>query len=152
MAGTEAAAKTSGAIAATGGLGAATIIPAILGAIAAIAGIIYMNDGVVGPANGYSRVMTGPEGSIAFNDKDTIVAGTNLNQSSNSETTSSANTKESSSSSNSEVVALLKELIQKIDQPVKISIGNRVIDEMETMMSVRKSYVTKIDKGYGAFG
>jgi len=42
----------------------------------------YMNDGVQGPVAGgkagYSRTMYGPEGAISFNDKDTIVAGTNL--------------------------------------------------------------------------
>jgi hypothetical protein len=40
-----------------------------------------MNDGEMGPVgpSGYSRVMTGPEGSIALNDKDTVIAGTNLN-------------------------------------------------------------------------
>lgn len=41
----------------------------------------YMNDGVQGPVSGgggYSRTMYGPEGAIKFNDKDTIVAGTNL--------------------------------------------------------------------------
>jgi hypothetical protein len=35
------------------------------------------DDGIMGPV-GYSRVLSGPQGSIAFNDKDTIVAGTNL--------------------------------------------------------------------------
>ena len=39
----------------------------------------YMNDGVQGPVkNGYSRTMYGPEGAISFNDKDTIIAGTDL--------------------------------------------------------------------------
>lgn len=56
--------------------------------IAAAAGVAamaykYMNDGVQGPVSaggkpGYSRTMFGPEGAISFNDKDTIVAGTNL--------------------------------------------------------------------------
>jgi len=57
-----------------------------LGTAAAVAAVGFiksktMDDGVAGPMGptGYSRVMTGPEGSIAFNDKDTIVAGTNLN-------------------------------------------------------------------------
>ena len=36
-----------------------------------------VNDAVMGPV-GYSRVLSGPEGTFAFNDKDTIVAGTNL--------------------------------------------------------------------------
>jgi hypothetical protein len=42
----------------------------------------YMNDGIVSPTsggNGYGdRVLYGPEGAISFNNKDTIVAGTNL--------------------------------------------------------------------------
>ena len=42
----------------------------------------YMNDGVISPKSGGSgygnRVMYGPEGAISFNNKDTIVAGTNL--------------------------------------------------------------------------
>jgi hypothetical protein len=37
-----------------------------------------MDDGVVPAMSGYSRVLTGPQGSIALNDKDTIVSGTNL--------------------------------------------------------------------------
>ena len=53
-----------------------------LAAAAVVAGMAakYMNDGVQGPVGGggYSRTMYGPEGAISFNDKDTIVAGTNL--------------------------------------------------------------------------
>jgi hypothetical protein len=41
-----------------------------------------MNDGVISPSQGKggygNRVMYGPEGAISFNNKDTIVAGTNL--------------------------------------------------------------------------
>ena len=88
-----------GAVSAAGGFIAAAIpaifsafgmIPFGLGiplAIAAVAGMIgttmsYMNDGVVSPqtgGGGYgSRTLFGPEGAISFNNKDTIVAGTNL--------------------------------------------------------------------------
>ena len=51
---------------------------------ATIAGLAakYMNDGVISPSQGKggygNRVMYGPEGAISFNNKDTIVAGTNL--------------------------------------------------------------------------
>ena len=49
---------------------------------ATIAGLAakYMNDGVIPPSSGGGgeRVMYGPEGAIKFNDKDTIVAGTDL--------------------------------------------------------------------------
>lgn len=54
---------------------------AAAGTIAALAAK-YMNDGVVSPTTGKSgygdRVLYGPEGAISFNNKDTIVAGTNL--------------------------------------------------------------------------
>jgi hypothetical protein len=52
-----------------------------LGVGAAVYKFMNMDDGKMGPLGptGHSRVMSGPEGSIAFNDKDTIVAGTDLN-------------------------------------------------------------------------
>ena len=67
-------------------LAAIPYVGAILGGIAA-AGVIalgmsFMNDGVISGKSGGSgygdRVMYGPEGAISFNNKDTIVAGTNL--------------------------------------------------------------------------
>lgn len=52
----------------------------------------YMNDGIQGPVTGgkpgYSRTMYSPEGAISFNDKDTIVAGTNLGGEGNSNSNS----------------------------------------------------------------
>jgi len=54
--------------------------------------------------------------------------------------------------SNKEVVALLKELIAKVDQPVKININGRVMDEIEKQTTLRKTYSTKVDSGYGIFG
>ena len=51
-----------------------------------------------------------------------------------------------------EVTGLLKELIAKVDQPVQIKIGGRVVDEMEKQTSLRKTYNTKMDSGYGTFG
>lgn len=59
-------------------------IPLAIAAVAGLGALVnsFMDDGVVPPAGqggpGYSRVLSGPEGSIAFNDKDTIVAGTDL--------------------------------------------------------------------------
>ena len=55
-----------------------------LAAAGVVAGLAYkyMNDGVISPSQGKGgygdRVMYGPEGAISFNNKDTIVAGTNL--------------------------------------------------------------------------
>jgi len=54
---------------------------AAAGSIAAL-GYKYMNDGVISPSTGGGgygdRVLYGPEGAISFNNKDTIVAGTDL--------------------------------------------------------------------------
>jgi hypothetical protein len=67
-------------------LSAIPVVGVALG-IAAAAGVAalaykYMNDGIVSPTSGGSgygdRVLYGPEGAISFNNKDTIVAGTNL--------------------------------------------------------------------------
>jgi hypothetical protein len=55
-----------------------------LAAGATIAGLAakYMSDGIISPKSGGGgfgdRVLYGPEGAISFNNKDTIVAGTNL--------------------------------------------------------------------------
>ena len=81
-------AKVTGAEAAT--LGAAT--PFILGGIAAViagaAAYSMMNDGIINPKGG--MVVSGPEGSIQLNKKDSIIAGTNLGGGGNSNQDSSA--------------------------------------------------------------
>ena len=48
----------------------------------------------------------------------------------------------------SEVVALLKELIKKIDQPVQFNIGGKTIQEIDKVISVNRSYTSK-ENGYG---
>ena len=78
----------------------------------------YMNDGVIEPSSGKGgRVLTGPEGSIKFNDKDTIVAGTDLfNNSSNKESptqTSSAGGESMMIMELQKVTALLQQLLSK---------------------------------------
>jgi len=65
-------------------------IPLAIGAVAGLIGTVakYMSDGVISPSQGRAgygdRVLFGPEGAISFNNKDTIVAGTNLNYGVNS--------------------------------------------------------------------
>jgi hypothetical protein len=73
----SASAKTFGGIPIVG------LALAAAAAIATFSGLSsLMNDGVISPTaggSGYgSRVLFGPEGAISFNNKDTIVAGTNL--------------------------------------------------------------------------
>ena len=52
---------------------------------------------------------------------------------------------------NSEMISLLKELIAKVDQPVKITIGSKAIDEIESQTSMKRSFTTKADRSYGTF-
>ena len=59
-------------------------------------------------------------------------------------------TGDSNKSNNAEVVSLLKELIAKVDQPVNINIGGRTIEEIGTQIGIRKSYSSRVDRGYGA--
>jgi len=60
-------------------IGVGLAVAAALGAYATLSGI--MNDGIIPPAGGSGygkRVLYGPEGSISLNNKDTVIAGTNL--------------------------------------------------------------------------
>ena len=81
------AANTANAAAATAGATAVSfgsIIPVILGGVGAVIGLIasLTADDMVSPAPGGAgygkRTLLGPEGAIQLNDKDTIIAGTNL--------------------------------------------------------------------------
>lgn len=48
----------------------------------------------------------------------------------------------------SEVVALLKELIKKIEQPVQFNVGGKVIQEIDKVIAMNRSYTSK-ENGYG---
>ena len=76
---------------------------------------------------------------ISFDKGDLIMAGTNL--------LGGGQTNSSTSKESSEVAALLKELIKKIDQPVKINIGGKAISELEKVITMNKTYNT-IGSGY----
>lgn len=82
---------------------------------------------------------------VTFDKGDLIMAGTNLLGD------SSASAPVSQNSGNSEMISLLKELIAKVDQPVKITIGSKAIDEIESQTSMKRSFTTKADRSYGTF-
>jgi len=104
-----------------------------------------VNDAMIDPGGGL--VVSGPKGSYQLDSNDSIIAGTNLQP-----TTGDTSNAGVASSGNSEVISLLKQLIAKIDQPIKINIGGRVIEELESQASMRRSYNTKIDGAYGVNG
>jgi hypothetical protein len=81
---TMTAANTANAAAATAASTAISfgaIIPIILGGVGAVLGLIasYTADDMMSAPPGYGkRTLLGPEGAIQLNDKDTVIAGTNL--------------------------------------------------------------------------
>ena len=106
------------------------------------------------PASGGPIVANPREGTIfqgTANDEVAMAPGI-LGQLSNSNSTGKEVSVNSVSADNSELVSLLKQLIAKVDQPVQIVVGNKVIDELDTHISLRKTYNTKVDHGYGVFG
>ena len=80
---------------------------------------------------------------VTFDKGDLIMAGTNLEGGGKSA---------GGGGGSSEVASLLKQLIAKVDQPVHVNIGGRVMDEIEKQTSLKKTYTTKTDRGYSAFG
>ena len=75
----QAGAASVAASAVSLGLGVAAVIAGAVSIMAAVS-TYMMDDGIIpGGKSGYGdRVLLGPEGMISFNNKDTIVAGTNL--------------------------------------------------------------------------
>jgi hypothetical protein len=110
-------AKVTGAEAST--LGAAT--PLILGGIAAViagaAAYSMMNDGIISPTGG--MVVSGPEGSIQLNKKDSIIAGTNLGGGGNN-----------NGGNSSAEIRELKNMVAAIaNRPINVAIdGKKVIE------------------------
>ena len=109
--------KVTGAEAST--LGTAT--PLILGGLAAVmagaAAYSMMNDGVISPTGG--MVVSGPEGSIQLNKKDSIIAGTNLGGGGNN----------NGGNSSSEIRELKNMVAAIANRPINVSIdGKKVIE------------------------
>ena len=134
VANTAAAAPTIAAAEATSfGTATAWIVGGLALVMTAIGAYSMMNDGAIGPTGGSghgSRVMFGPEGAISFNNKDTIVAGTNLfPEKVNDMTSSPAGTNSLGGSGLAkEMNALTTAIMALASRPIDISIdGKRVI-------------------------
>lgn len=129
-------------------------------------GLKKMDDGIIDPNGGL--VVKGAKGTFQLNKDDSVAAGTDLGKPSESSDSgggilsglasaisaplSSIGSMLGGKSDNSELASLLKELIAKVDQPVQFNIGGRVLDEIEKSSTVRRSYTSKVDRGYGATG
>jgi hypothetical protein len=141
---TEASAVTLG----LGAIGIAAGIAVGVAAMNSAKSSTSIKDGEIAPDGGL--VVSGQKGTYQLHKDDTVIAGTSLGDVAN--TKNSSSTTSNTSVDNSELVSLLKQLIAKVDQPVQIVVGNKVIDELDTHISLRKTYNTKVDHGYGVFG
>jgi len=133
-------AKVAGAQASTLGAATVPIIAGIAAVMAVIGGMMMMGDGMIGPSgkSGFGdRVLLAKEGAIAFNNKDTIVAGTDLYANDAISTPGQA-TKTSSAGSvsmgdMSTVVAAINDLSTKVEamanRPINVGMdGKKVIE------------------------
>lgn len=138
-------AEVTGASAATLGIAAGVALAAGAAAAALLYG--YMDDGVQGPVKaGYSRTLTGPEGSIAINDKDTAIFGTNLGGGGG--TTESITTQTDTGGSTAalkplfnQMIALLTKISNNSETPPPIEINGQVISAIGAGISEQDSYL-----------
>jgi hypothetical protein len=114
--------------------------------IAAVAGLIgaglgalamyTMNDGVIGPSGGSGygdRTLFGPEGAISFNNKDTIVAGTNLFKADDMVSAPKGAVQVSSGNNSSREIAELRSAIMALaNRPVNVAIDGKKVIEATT--------------------
>lgn len=129
---------TSGALAATTAATASAITLglgaiAIIGGIASIMGAVNsakqkakadakVNDGIISPTGG--MIVSGPEGSIQLNKKDSIIAGTNLG---------GGNSGGNGGGNNSSDIRELKNMVASIaNRPIHVSIDGKKVIEATT--------------------
>ena len=138
-----AAAKVAGAEASTLGAATVPIIAGITAVMAVLGGLMMMSDGMIGPSgkSGFGdRVLLAKEGAIAFNNKDTIVAGTDLYAndaiSSPGQATKTSAAGSVSMGDMSTVVAAINDLSTKVEamanRPINVGIDGKKVVEAGT--------------------
>ena len=125
--------KMAGGMGPLGIAAVAGLIGAGLGALA----MYTMSDGIISPSSGGSgfgdRVLFGPEGAISFNNKDTIVAGTDLFKANDMVSSPAGNIKISQPADNSKDIAELKGAITALaSRPINVGIDGRKVIEATT--------------------
>jgi hypothetical protein len=106
-----------------------------------------MHDGMIAPDGGL--MVSGEKGTYQLHKDDTVVAGTGLGNTSPTLSTSST-TSSDSGANMSELVSLMKQLVSAVSQPAIVKIGNKVVNEIDKIQSMNRSYVGKVDNSYGA--
>jgi hypothetical protein len=105
------------------------------------------HDAMIGPDGGL--LVSGARGTYQLDSNDTVIAGTSLGATSNT-TATPTTTSTNSGADLSELVGLMKELVASVKQPAVIKIGNKVVNEIDRVQSMNRSYVGKVDNSYGA--
>jgi len=110
----------------------AGLIGAGLGALAMYA----MNDGVISPSTGGSgygsRMLFGPEGAISFNNKDTIVAGTDLFKANDMVSAPKGAVQVGGGTSSKDIAELKGAIMALAARPVNVSIDGKKVIEATT--------------------
>jgi hypothetical protein len=122
----RAGAAVTAASASTLGIGAVSIIAGIAAVMGAVAGYIYANDAVMpGGKSGYGdRVLLGPEGAISFNNKDTIVAGTNLFA---DDMAMAPEGSINMDAGNNKMIEKMDKLIEKTEDLISVTMGEKAV-------------------------
>ena len=126
-------------------LSAIPVIGPVLG-IAAAAGAVALGysyyskaDDMVAPSGYGDKVLTGPEGSIALNNKDSVIAGTNLfgNEGSGNQ-----------DSGNNQMGAIFQQLVSEVRglrsdiqaQPIMITVDGKVVSQITKVQNKQSSF------------
>lgn len=134
VAGTEVVSNSYKMAGGLGPLGIAAVGGLIGAGLAALA-MYTMSDGIISPSSGGSgfgdRVLFGPEGAISFNNKDTIVAGTNLFPKKVNDYASSEGSIQITNSSK-EMSELKDAILALASRPVEVNVGGETIIKATT--------------------
>ena len=121
-----------------GGLGPLGIaaVGGLIGAGLAALAMYTMNDGIISPSTGGSgygsRMLFGPEGAVSFNNKDTIVAGTNLFKANDMVSAPKGAVQVGGGGSSREIADLKGAIMALASRPVNVSIDGKKVIEATT--------------------
>ena len=118
-----------------GPLGIAAVGGLIGAGLAALA-MYTMNDGIISPSTGGSgygsRMLFGPEGAISFNNKDTIVAGTDLFKANDMVSAPKGGVTVGGGGSSKEIAELKGAIMALAARPVNVAIDGKKVIEATT--------------------
>jgi len=129
------ASQVAGAEAASFGTVTVAILAGLAAVGAAIGAFSMMNDGVIKPTGGSGygdRTLFGPEGAISFNNKDTIVAGTDLFKANDMVSAPKGGVTVGGGGSSKEIAELKGAIMALAARPVNVSIDGKKVIEATT--------------------